>query len=542
MQKLGEQFSTVVTPQSEPIPGAAQVANNAGGFVYTVNDWTRLDRFLIIGTEGGTYYASEKKLTKENCTVAVKLIKEDGLRVVNRVVEISDKGLAAKNDPALFILAMASSLGNDETRKAAFAALPKVARIGTHLFHFAQFRQAFGGWGKGMKKAVAKWYQEKSTDALALQAVKYQSRDGWSHKDLLRLSHPLPENEARAAIYKWITGWDGKAIKDRVRLEAGALPTVIQAFETLKGLENDVKAAATLIASSKMPREGIPTKLLTDPLIWEAMLPSLGLTALIRNLGTMSKIGFLVHGSAAEKTIIARLTDEAALKKARIHPMQALTALMTYKAGRGVKSDATWIAAPRIIDALDDAFYKAFQFVEPTGKDQLLALDVSGSMGWGGMGESGLGNVPDLSPRVVSAAMAMVTARVEKNYEIMAFSNTFMPLTISPRQRLDDVVKAISDLPFQGTDCALPMVWALKNKKSFDAFVVYTDNETWAGDIHPTQALKKYRNFHQGAKLAVVGMTATEFSIADSNDSGMMDLVGYSSDTPSVLANFIRGI
>jgi len=47
-------------------------------------------------------------------------------------------------------------------------------------------------------------------------------------------------------------------------------------------------------------------------------------------------------------------------------------------------------------------------------------------------------------------------------------------------QRLDDVVRVISGLPFDRTDCALPMLHAAGNNLPIDAFVVYTDNETWA--------------------------------------------------------------
>jgi len=52
------------TPQTEALPG--QVKNSAGGFSYTVDCWARLDRFLILGSEGGTYYIKEKELTKED--------------------------------------------------------------------------------------------------------------------------------------------------------------------------------------------------------------------------------------------------------------------------------------------------------------------------------------------------------------------------------------------------------------------------------------------------------------------------------------------
>jgi hypothetical protein len=42
-------------PVSEPLD-EDQVANNGGGFSFKLDDWSYLQRFLILGTEGGTYY------------------------------------------------------------------------------------------------------------------------------------------------------------------------------------------------------------------------------------------------------------------------------------------------------------------------------------------------------------------------------------------------------------------------------------------------------------------------------------------------------
>jgi 60 kDa SS-A/Ro ribonucleoprotein len=68
---------------------------------------------------------------------------------------------------------------------------------------------------------------------------------------------------------------------------------------------------------------------------------------------------------------------------------------------------------------------------------------------------------------------------------------------------------------------------------------VYTDSETWAGDIHPRQALVEYRQkLGIGAKLVVIGMVSNEFSIADPNDAGMLDVVGFDTATPAIIADF----
>lgn len=112
---------------------------------------------------------------------------------------------------------------------------------------------------------------------------------------------------------------------------------------------------------------------------------------------------------------------------------------------------------------------------------------------------------------------------------------------ISPRSRLESVMKKISSIPMGGTDCALPMLWASREKLRFSGFVTYTDSETWAGAVHPSQALRKYRgDFVPGAKAVVVGMTSTGFSIADPDDRGMLDIAGFDASAPAMISDFVR--
>lgn len=107
---------------------------------------------------------------------------------------------------------------------------------------------------------------------------------------------------------------------------------------------------------------------------------------------------------------------------------------------------------------------------------------------------------------------------------------------------MDDVLKQITGLPFGGTDCALPMVEAMKHRWPVDLFVIYTDSETWAGDIHPAQALRQYRQrMGIAARLVVVAMASNGFSIADPADDGMLDVVGFDTATPQVIADFGSG-
>jgi 60 kDa SS-A/Ro ribonucleoprotein len=146
------------------------------------------------------------------------------------------------------------------------------------------------------------------------------------------------------------------------------------------------------------------------------------------------------------------------------------------------------------------------------------------------------------TPAEAGAAMAMTIARTEPYYAVMGFSNQFVDLGISPRMGLDAVMKKTGNMTFGGTDCSLPMKWALQNNVEVDTFVVITDSETWAGRTHPHQALVQYRKATGiPARLAVIGMTATEISIADPNDSGSMDFCGFDTNAPRVLTDFSAG-
>src|SRR3954453_19137177 len=110
MTYLSKWFNLKKTPQSQPIPGTAQVRNDSAGYVWAVDDWARLRRFLILGSEGGSYYASERTLTRENAQALERCLAQDGPRAVAEIVRVSAQGRAPKNDPAIFALAMAAGL------------------------------------------------------------------------------------------------------------------------------------------------------------------------------------------------------------------------------------------------------------------------------------------------------------------------------------------------------------------------------------------------------------------------------------------------
>jgi 60 kDa SS-A/Ro ribonucleoprotein len=546
------------TPQGLPIPGRDMVENNAGGFVFKLDEWKQLERFLILGSEGGTFYVSEKKLTAENANLVLLLLKKDGLKVVAKTVEMLKSGRAPKPDVGIFVLALAASKGDDATRKAALAAVPTALKTGTQLLKFVDSVNGLRGWGRGLKKAIQLWFKGKKSETLALQLVKYKQREGWSMKDVLRLAKPVPETEVQGKLFGW-TAKKEKAEWAKAPVAPGdkALDFVWAAEQAVavkfvdenatdaqaqavlaEANQASVKKLVELITTYRLPREALPTEALNRAEVWEALLQEMPMTAMIRNLGNLSKVGLLKPLSDAEKLVYQRLTDAERLRGAKVHPIQVLSALRTYASGRGVRSAATWTVSNKTVEALDEAFELSFGAVEPAGTRHLLGLDVSSSMSWGE-----IAGVPGLTPSAATAALAVVAARTEPWTAIMGFADSFRDLGINAKDRIDEATRKVSGLTFGGTDASLPMTWALANKVNVDTFVVLTDSETWAGKIQPVQALVKYRQATGiNAKLIVVGMTSTGFTIADPTDAGMLDVVGFDGAAPALMAQFAKGL
>lgn len=524
---------TLATPQSQPMVGATQVAAAAGGYVYAVDDWQRLMRFLILGSEGASYYASARALTAENAAAVLRAIQTDGLRVVRTIVEVSEAARAPKNDPAIFALGLCLKTGDLDTRRAAAAAVARVCRTGTHLFQLVDVVASTGGFGRVTDRALECWYTDRTEASLAMQLAKYQARGGWSHRDVLRKCKPVPSTTAQEKAFAWSVG---KPVSIASLETEGEALKVLVGFELAKAATSATEVAS-IIGAYGLPRECVPSAYLQSPAVWEALLLSgqgMPLTALVRNLGKLTQVGLLTPLSDVAAAVVERLGDVAALRASRLHPMALLLAQRTYARGKGDKGSLTWSPVGAVVDALDRAFYASFATTTSTNKRWLCALDVSGSMAMSQIAGS------SLTPREVSAAMALVAKNTEPQVEVVAFGDTMVPLSLSAQMSLTAAVDAVSGLPFGATDCAQPMLHAIQRRLAVDVFVVYTDCETWAGAIHPVQALQMYRQQSGiNAKLVVAGLVSNGFTIADPDDGGMLDVVGFDAAVPQAMTAFV---
>lgn len=536
-------------PQSEQAH-PDQVPNSAGGFSFQVDTFQRVRRFLILGSDGGTFYISERKLTLDNMQSVLQALKENGRALVDLIVEVSQQGLAPKNDAAIFALVLAScpQYADRDTVSYALSKMPYVCRTATHLFQFLGQLRQFRGMGRAVRRAIGNWYETLGASSVAYQVVKYRNREGYAHSDVLRLAHPITQDVELNAVYRWLTADNlkrrtvtrtiaGKKVKTTYPNLEKALPQFIVAYEAAKAAKS-IDELCEIIRTDSLVREAVPNEHLNKPEVWDALMPSMPYIAMIRNLATMTRTGLFDDKKYLETLtiILDRITNEKAIQRSRVHPLAIYAALRTYGQGEGERSSKTWTPNHKILKALDDAFYASFKAVEPTNLNLLLAVDVSASMG------AKVNGMPYLTCAGGGALMSLITLATEPFAKIIGFGTRVVTLGISPSSRVDEAIAQVNQADAGGTDCAAPIFHAIAHKMKLDAIILYTDSETWAGRTHPHIAMERYRKeINYDAKLIIVAMEANEFTVGDVNDPLTLQVAGLDTSTPQIISSFLRG-
>ena len=119
----------------------------------------------------------------------------------------------------------------------------------------------------------------------------------------------------------------------------------------------------------------MPSEQLDKPEVWEALAERMPLTALVRNLATLTRVGTIAPMKSA--WVCKRLNPIARTEDfARIHPIAVLSALLTYRSGKSVRGSNTWTPVPQVVNALDQAFDQSFATAPQTNQRFYLGTGV----------------------------------------------------------------------------------------------------------------------------------------------------------------------
>ncbi len=519
------------TPQNQPLPGreAEMIQGRSGGFMFDAGIWNMLRRCLLIGTAQSTYYAGNKELTEDFVQVVRQAIAEDPNRVAAEIIYASD-GRAINNSAPILALVLLSMGEAPEAKKAFQEIFPQIVRTGSHFYEWLSYTKSLRGFGKVVREVGKNWLSREDVKGLAYQLLKYQQRNGFRHRDALRLFHVKPPTENHRQLFEWVVkGWE--------ELPAEIPSPVLAQIWWYEWLKRNPENTHEAIAQGHLTHEMAAPVGKMDKQAWQLLFNEMPIGAMLRNLGSLTELGVLRTDEPANlKRVQAILNNQEHLRKGRIHPIDVLKALKTYQSGGKLgRSQKTWNPVGKIVDILEKAVELSFDVVAPTGKVFMHAVDVSGSMG------SLIADM-GLTCCEVATTMALVTAKAEKNYMIRGFATEFRDLGISSKDSFSSAVTKASNQNFGGTDASVAYDWMIKHKFKADVICFWTDSESWAGRRHPSEALAEYRQkVNPDIKAVYVTLAPYQITLVDPKDPLSWDLAGFDPGTPRVIQMLAMG-
>lgn len=281
----------------------------------------------------------------------------------------------------------------------------------------AYYKEAFGrSWPNALKKGVA--------DALGrfdeYQLAKYDRPRDLKLRDVIRITHPKPENDSRADLYR--------------RAIAGELATP--------------KTWETMISTKGSTAEN-----------WNDIAPSMGTMALMRNLRNFEKTG----ATKATEIARARFRNAEAIRKSRILPFRWLSALEA-------------VSDSKTKDALREAIELSVANVPRFVGSTAIFCDNSGSMHSPLSAKSSLRYI-----QVASLMGALATHLSSESYLVGAFGQSYADVDVSRRDSVLTNAAKIAGTNVGHSTLAHLAIRSLRERKlRVDRVFVFSDMQAYA--------------------------------------------------------------
>lgn len=505
-------------------PGKKTVSS--GGYeVYGVADFEMLERVIMIGA-AGTYYAGREDHTQETLRFLHDILSREQSSSLKMAVDISKAGRAPKNDHAILVAAVATTVRDNspEWTEEVANAVREICRTGSHILTYSAYVKELRSFGRRPRIAIANWYHSFPAEDLAYQVVKYQNRGKWGHRDVLRLAHPALNGDYEP-IAKWVLR---KEVSERS-------PEIIRVYDEMTRATSE-EEVVNLVTNYKLTWEFVPSQWLGSRKVWEVLLPNLPITAMMRNVNKLTSSGVL-ESQENRAIVTGAFRDINRIKGGRVHPLQVLIAAKTYGAGRGFKGNLSWNPIREIEAAFDDMFYASFGAM-PSGKRRMaIGVDVSGSM---------TTTIPNTNVTYAEAAsviaMASIRSNGVKNTFVWGFTRDLVDLDIQATDSLAVVSKKVQKSDFGTTNPAAVFSHLADRKIEVDAAMSITDNEITSGYGNKTyqSELDRYRRtVNSKAKSIVAAMESNRITINDPTDVQSLDICGFDSAMLQIVDAFL---
>ena len=481
----------------------ATVRNEAGGVAYAPSPQHQLAQLAATGCLNQTFYASAQDQLDQVQALAAQV---DAAFVAKTALYARRAG-HMKDIPAVLAATLA-------VRDVALLAqvFGRVIDNGKMLRNFVQIVRSGAVGRKSLgtrpKKLVQQWLCSASEAQLLHAAVGNTP----SLADVVKMVHPNPAEEWRAAWFAWLIGRP---------FDEAKLPPLTQAFERYK-------------RDRTQPVPQVPFQMLTaldlQAADW-AQIARQGSWQMVRqNLNTFARHGAFAQPGTTE-AVAAKLRDADAVTKARVLPYQLLAAYTACSA-----------EVPHAVkDALQDAMELALKNVPAIEGRVVVCPDVSGSMS---SPVTGYRKGATSAVRCIDVAALVAAALLRKNRDaiVLPFATQVVDVSLNPRDTVLTNAARLAAVGGGGTACSAPLEWLNKRKAQADLVVLVSDNQSWADPAHgrgtaTMQAWAAFKQRNPRARLVCLDIQPyTTVQAAERAD--VLNIGGFSDEVFKLLALF----
>jgi 60 kDa SS-A/Ro ribonucleoprotein len=467
-----------------------------------------LAQYAATGCLSATFYAGAEEQLERVLELCATVEPEF---IAKTAVFARERGYM-KDMPALLVAVLAT-----RDRELCARVFPRVIDNGKMLRNFVQIMRSGATGRKSLgtapRRLVREWLNARDETALFKQSVGQSP----SVADIVKLVHPRPATEARAALYGYFIGRD---------FNAEALPEVVRQFEAFK-------------AGETVQVPDVPFQMLTalplSPADWVSITRRAPWQMTRMNLNTFARHG-VFRAEGMTELIADRLRDPEAVHRARVFPYQLMVAYRMAEAN---------VDVPRAVtDALQDAMELAVGNVPALRSTVFVCPDVSGSMN---SPVTGFRPGSTTKVRCIDVAALVTAAILRRNLraEVLPFEHELVQLRLNSRDSVMTNAEKLAAVGGGGTNCSAPLA-ALNQRRAQGDLVIYvSDNQSWvdarAGrGTAVMEEWSKFRARNPEARLVCIDLQPYGTTQA-AERSDILNVGGFSDQVFDVIAEFAAG-